>query len=105
MVDAIHRRTACTKTGGATALPVVVQMLEYASHKSGAVGLPLPASSRTSSERRVARFNAMEICWRSIMNELCIRETLSLVAIRVKILSVRPIRAASAGTKQPMWAM
>ena len=36
------------------------------------------------------------------MKALSILETVSLVAMRVKILSVKPIFALSAGTKLPM---
>lgn len=83
--------------------------------------VPLPNSSMISKLLLVARFNATDICCRSIMKALWFwsgqsqsspstaskltLDTLSLVATRVMILSVSPISALVAGTKLPMCAM
>lgn len=61
--------------------------------------VPLPNSSMINRLRRVAKLKANEICWISIMKALSILATDSLVLMRVKILSVIPIFARSAGTK------
>jgi hypothetical protein len=67
--------------------------------------VPFPNSSITTKLRRVACLRASAICCTSIMKADCVLETVSRVVILVKILSVRPMTAASAGTKLPIWAM
>ena len=67
--------------------------------------VPLPNSSMMIRLRLVAKLMAEDICWRSIMKALCALDTVSMVAILVRILSVRPMTALSAGTKHPTCAM
>jgi hypothetical protein len=67
------------------------------------VSVPLPNSSTISSERGVACRSMTAIWCVSHMKELCATaaEMLSEVATRVKMRSVSPTVAASAGTKLP----
>ena len=55
--------------------------------------VPLPNSSISTSERRVAPLSAREIEVASIMKVLCGSVHVSIVATRVKMRSVSPMRA------------
>ena len=63
--------------------------------------VPFPNSSSITRLLDVARRSAEETCLRSVAKALCMLDTVSRVAILVKILSVIPMVALSAGMKLP----
>ena len=75
---------------------------------SSSVGLmlvPRPTSSRMIRLRRVACFRMWATSFISTMKVLCPRLRLSAAPMRVKIRSVTPMRARTAGTKLPICAI
>ena len=68
-------------------------------------GVPPPSSSKSISERWLMLFRIDAASFISTMNVDSPPEMLSLAPTRVNILSTTPMRAESAATKQPIWAM
>ena len=66
--------------------------------------VPLPNSSMRQSEREVEWRKMWAIWLRSSMKADWLTAALSFECMRVWMASVRAIVAASAGTKEPMWA-
>ena len=67
--------------------------------------MPLPISSRSTRERSERLWSIIEVSSISTMKVDSPREMLSLAPTLVKILSHMPMRADSAGTKEPTWAI
>ena len=66
--------------------------------------VPRPISSRTTSERRVARRRTFAVSFISTMKVLSPRARLSLAPTRVSTRSTTPMRARRAGTNEPICA-
>ena len=69
------------------------------------VEVPRPSSSKSTKERGVTLLRMSEASVISTINVDSPSEMLSEAPTRVNILSTRPIRAESAGTKLPICAM